>query len=76
MSTKVPEACPRCNIECMPNDNPVTYKGIDFDFIVRVWNYDCESCGWTWANDAQRAHNRVEFNKKYNKSVCAGGWFQ
>lgn len=74
MSTKVPEACPRCNIECMPNDAPVTYTGIDFDFTVRVWNYDCSHCDYTWANEAQRAHNRAEYHKKYKNSRYNTAW--
>lgn len=74
MPTKVPEKCPRCNVNVMPNDDPVTYAGIDTSFTIRVWNYDCLVCDYTWANEAQRAHNRKEYNKKYKLSKYSG-WY-
>lgn len=74
MSTKQPENCPKCNTECMPNDAPVTYTGIDFDFTIPVWNYECSQCDWTWANESQRAHNRMEYYKKYENSKYNNAW--
>jgi hypothetical protein len=75
MATKIPEICPKCNTECMPNDKPVMYTERWGSFPVRIWNYDCSNCGWTWANELQRKHNEQEYYKRRKESKFqSGGW--
>lgn len=68
MATKRPENCPKCNTECMPNDNAVQFFAGWGDFMVRIWNYDCTHCDWTWANEMQRRHNNQEYHKRRKES--------
>ncbi len=72
---KITEDCPKCKHQCFPNDRPVVYRESWGDFAVRIWNYECPKCEWTWANEMQRKHNGKEYSKQYKKAKYqSGGW--
>lgn len=72
---KLTEDCPKCKQQCFPNDKPVVYTEGWGDFVVRIWNYECPKCQWTWANALQRDRNAQEYNKQYKiAKFQSGAW--
>lgn len=69
MSTKVPEACPACSTETMPEERTVAIENAVVTYPVKMWRYRC-ACGWTWANEAQRVHNQ-EANRRGRRDARA-----
>ena len=63
MSTKVSEKCPKCDSPTRPTDNRVFVDAQEGYF--GFWRYECETCHWVWANDAQRKHNEHQANKMH-----------
>lgn len=63
---KKSECCPKCSTMTFPNDKAIQYTSSYVDFFVRIWKYNCEECGWVWANELQRKHNEKEYVKRLN----------
>lgn len=69
---KVSEKCSRCATPVDPNDKLVTVETQGRVIPLRLWRYDC-SCGWTWANAAQRAHNQQIFDRGWRANTQLWG---
>lgn len=65
MSTKVPEKCPQCKTDTLPE---TAYPFIEqYSTAFEQWKYQCPKCDAVWANEAQRALNAQAFHRALSK---------
>lgn len=72
--TTVREYCPECGIETASIDRAIAIDSAYGEFPVRLRRYAC-SCGWVWANEAQRKHNEGAY-RKARKAAIDKQWLE